>query len=292
MRQLLILALLLSLTSFTYCVKNSVEKENIITVTIEPQRYFAEQIADSLYSIQTMVPPSVSPEDYDPSPKQMIGLAKSVAYFQIGYIGFENAWLDKLKKNNKDVLFFNNGEGISYIHSEHDHSHTGHHHKCSEMGIDPHSWSSPKQAAIIAENMYKAFCDLDSLNAEFYRRNYEQLIQEINELDSLVDGYLTNSSQKNFIIYHPALTYFARDYNLTQYSIEIDGKEPSPEQLKKLIDTAKEKQIKTIFIQEEFDKKNAETIAKETGCTLISINPLSYNWKEEIIKISKALSDE
>ena len=84
----------------------------------------------------------------------------------------------------------------------------------------------------------------------------------------------------------------ARDYGLTQYCIETDGKEPSPEQLKTLIETAKAEGIKTVFIQQEFDKKNAELITKETGCRLIIINPLSYNWGEEILRIAKALSDE
>jgi len=88
------------------------------------------------------------------------------------------------------------------------------------------------------------------------------------------------------------LTYFARDYGLTQYSIETDGKEPSPEQLKILIETAKKEGIKTVFIQQEFDKRNAELIAKETGCRLVVINPLSYEWGEEILRIAQALSNE
>jgi zinc transport system substrate-binding protein len=88
------------------------------------------------------------------------------------------------------------------------------------------------------------------------------------------------------------LTYFAHDYGLTQYPMEIDGKEPTPEQMKKLVDVAGEKGIKTIFIQQEFDRKNAEIMARETGCRLVVINPLSYHWSEEMIRIAKSLCDE
>ncbi|MCC8146032.1 MAG: zinc ABC transporter substrate-binding protein [Bacteroidales bacterium] len=278
---------------FASCSGNS-GKDFLIMVTIEPQRYFAEQLADTFYSIQTMVPPGTSPESYDPSPQQMTQLAKSMAYFQIGYLGFENVWIEKLKNNNPELRFFNNGEGIDYIHSTaHSHEHEdGHHHDCSGVGVDPHTWSSPKQARIIATNMYNAFLNIDVENTRTYYINYIKLLEEIDETDRIVQEYLNKSNQKAFIIYHPALSYLARDYGLTQYAIEMDGKEPSAEQIKELIDTAKEKNIKTVFIQQEFDKKNAETIAKETGCKLVTINPLSYHWKEEIIRIAKALSDE
>ncbi len=268
---------------------NRAQQENRITVTIEPQRYFAEQLVDSFFKIVTMVPSGKSPEDYDPTPQQMANLAKSKAYFCIGQIGFEKIWLDKLKKNNPNVLFFDNGEGIQSVPSK-PHNHTSQDHNYPET--DPHTWSSPKEALIIVQNMYDALIKIDPDNSSLYKLNLEKLIKEIDETDQIVEKYLNHSSQKSFIIYHPALTYFARDYGLTQYSIELDGKEPTPEQIKNLIDTAKKETIKVIFIQQEFDQKNAEIIAKETGCKLVVINPLSYNWSEEIIKIAQALSNE
>ena len=84
----------------------------------------------------------------------------------------------------------------------------------------------------------------------------------------------------------------ARDYGLTQYAIETEGKEPSPEQLRQLVDFAQKESIRTVFIQQEFDRKNAEIIARETGCRVAIINPLSYQWSEELIRIAKILSDE
>lgn len=279
---------------FMSCTKQ-IEKEALITVTIEPQRYFVEQLCNNRFLVNSMVPSGMNPENYDPTPAQMISFSRSVAYFQIGYLGFENVWIEKLKKNYPDVRFFNNGENIEYIQSkDHKHNHDDNQapHDCSGIGIDPHTWSSPKQAHIIVTNMYDALINIDPEKVPFYQANYEKVIKEIDETDKLLHEYLDNTLQKSFIIYHPALSYLARDYGLTQYSIETDGKEPSVEQIKILIDKAQKENIKTIFIQEEFDKKNAETIAKETGCKIITINPLSYNWKEEMIKIAKALANE
>jgi len=272
----------LGLVLLLFSCSNKIQQENIITVTIEPQRYFAEQLADSLFKIECMVPFGTSPETYDPTPAQMANLARSKAYFCIGHIGFEEAWLNRLKQNYPQIPFFDNSQGISLITSEHSH----------EGGVDPHTWSSPKAARMIVQNMYAAFVVIDSVNKDWYTANLQRLLEKIDAVDEEITQLLSHSSQKAFIIYHPALTYFARDYGLTQYSIEADGKEPSPEQLKTLMEAVKEKGIKTVFVQQEFDQKNAELVAKETGCRLVVINPLSYDWEKEMLHIAQALSDE
>ncbi len=293
------------LVLITFCLfscKGKIEKERIITVTIEPQKYFAEQLAGDLFKIVTMVPAGTSPETYDPTPVQVTDLAKSTAYFQIGKIGFEDVWMDKIKKNDPDLLIFDNGDGINYIGSAHDHhhdhdhdhgDHEGHHHGHAHAGgVDPHTWSSPKEALHIVENMYKAFVEIDNENEKIYTENFNRLKSEILKTDSVATELASKTSCKTFVIYHPALTYFARDYGFNQLCIEIDGKEPSPEQIRQLIEAVKSEVVKVIFIQQEFDQKNAELISKETGCKLLAINPLNYNWSEETIKIAKALADE
>ncbi|MDR0232462.1 MAG: zinc ABC transporter substrate-binding protein [Dysgonamonadaceae bacterium] len=279
------------------CIHRESDKK-IITVTIEPQRYFVEQLVDwrgqnavSIFEVSTMVAPGISPETYDPTPVQMAKLADSEAYFRIGRIGFELVWMDKIEKNNPNLKIFDNSEGIEFISPEENHDECAHGHHC-HGGADPHIWSSPKQAYILTENMCNALIALNEENAGIYRENLKKLHSKIAETDSVVTTLLDKSTNKSFIIYHPALTYFANDYGLTQYSIEIEGKEPTPDQLKQLIELAREKNIKTVFIQQEFDKKNAEIIAKETNCNLVIINPLSYNWDEEMIKIAEALSHE
>lgn len=278
------LIFLLAVLFFASC-SGKIRQERTIIVTIEPQRFFVEQLVDTLFTVVSMVLPGSNPETCDPSPAQMAQLSRSKAYFGIGPVGFEEVWLDKLKQNNPHLSFFDNSQGIEWIAP--DNVDSGHHH-----GRDPHAWASPKQALIIVQNMYEALIETDPDNASIYQENRDKLLDEINETDQIVQSYLSRSSQKSFIIYHPALTYFARDYGLTQYPIEIDGKEPSPEQMKKLIDLAGEKNIKTIFIQQEFDRKNAEIVSRETGCRLVIINPLSYQWTKETVRIAKALSDE
>lgn len=285
--------LFLTFLFFVGCSTNG-NNTPTISVTIEPQRYFVEQIAGDNFKVNTIVPAGTSPETYDPTPSQMVALSKSILYFKVGYLGFENAWGETLAENNADVEVVNtsneiilmDGENLDNIIGGHQH-HEGHSHD----GVDPHVWSSPKCALIMAENMLNALVMTDVENQKQYRENFKVLQTEMIETDKKIAALLDNSPVKSFIIYHPALTYFARDYNLTQYSIEFEGKNPSPQQLRVMIDFAKEEGIKTIFVQKGFDMKNAESLAKEVGASIHSIDPLSYNWSEELIKIAEILSN-
>lgn len=274
---------------------NSLTENNpMVSVTIEPQRYFAEKIAGDNFKVNTIVPAGTSPETYDPTPSQMVALGKSTLYFKVGYLGFEKAWGKTLEENNADVKVINTSNEIVLIEGndhfieigEHQHN-DAHNHD----GVDPHVWSSPKSALIMAENMMNAFVAADVENQKHYRDNFKELHAEIIETDLKITALLENAPVRSFIIYHPALGYFARDYNLTQYSIEFEGKNPSPQQLKQMIDFAHEQGIKIIFVQKGFDMKNAESLAKEVGASIRSIDPLSYNWSEELIKIAEILAN-
>lgn len=285
-----IICLLVAL--FTYCKPPKAEKPEILSVTIDPQKYFLETIVGNHYTINTIVPSGSNPESTDFTPSQMMNLDKSLVYFKIGYLGIENALINKVSQSNPHLKIINCSDGINII-GEHicDHNHDHGNMHGHEAG-DPHIWSSIKSARIIAQNMYSAIIDIDKENKAEYDSNYKDLVVSINQTDSIIKLYLDKAPSKSFIIYHPALSYFAEEYGLTQYAIEQDGKNPSPSQLKQLIDKAKAENIRVIFVQQELDTKNAETIAKEIGGKTIPINLLSYHWSEEMIKIAKALAEE
>lgn len=288
------LLLLISLL-FAACNSDKKSDSNELTVTIEPQRYFLEQIVGDKFKVNTLVPPGTSPETYEPSPSAMINLGKSKAYFKVGFLGYENVWTGRLSENNPHLKIVDCSAGIDLVygaHCTHDHSHGDAHHEHNHDAPDPHVWSSAKNALIFSENMLNAVVDLDVENADYYRENFEKLSRRIVETDSALTRLLRDAPSRSFIVYHPALAYFARDYGLEQHSIEFEGKNPSPVQMKELVDLAKAENIKTVFIQQEFDIKNTEVIAKEIGAKSHVINPLAYEWDEELIRIAQILADQ
>ena len=265
---------------------NSPQKNEkpILTVTLEPLRYFTEAIAGGHYEVVSMVPKGSSPESYDPTPQQLVALSRSQAYFRIGYIGFEQAWMKKLQANAPEMKVFDTSRGVDFIRGE-GHWHGDHFH---EGGVEPHIWNSTRNAIIIAENIYEALCELDAIHQEEYKNRLDSLKETIAQTDANVCTFLENADS-TFLIYHPALSYFARDYGLKQISIEENGKEPSPAQLKSLIETCRKEKAHVIFVQQEFDQRNAQLIADELDVNVVPINPLSYNWDEEMVRVAQAL---
>ena len=279
---------ILIVCSFTACKQATQRDETpTLTVTIEPLRYFTETIAGDKYRIVSMVPKGSSPETYDPTPQQLVALNQSDAYIRIGHIGFEQTWMKRLQANSPHMKVFDTSAGIDFIRSE-GHWHGTHFH---EGGIEPHTWNSTQNALIIADHICDALCRLDTINQPYYQTRTDSLKQLIIDTDEKVRSLLCNADS-TFLIYHPALSYFARDYGLKQISIEEGGKQPSPASLKTLIETCRNEGVRVIFVQQEFDQRNAQLIASELGIEIVPINPLNYNWIEEMLRIAKALKND
>ena len=275
------------LTLFICCACGHTPQQSekpVITVTLEPLRYFTEAIAGDCFEVVSMVPKGSSPESYDPTPQQLVNLSKSQAYLRIGYIGFEQAWMKKLEANYPTMKVYDTSKGVELIREE-GHHHGDHYH---EGGVEPHIWNSTRNASVIADNIYAALCEMDADHQAEYKKRLDVLKETIRHTDANVRTLLANADS-TFLIYHPALSYFARDYGLHQISIEEGGKEPSPATLKTLIETCRREGAQVIFVQQEFDQRNAQLIADELGIEIVPINPLSHDWAEEMLRVANAL---
>ena len=275
------------LTLFICCACGHTPQQSekpVITVTLEPLRYFTEAIAGDCFEVVSMVPKGSSPESYDPTPQQLVNLSKSQAYLRIGYIGFEQAWMKKLEANYPTMKIYDTSKGVELIREE-GHHHGNHYH---EGGVEPHIWNSTQNASVIADNIYAALCELDADHQAEYKKRLDVLKETIRHTDANVRTLLANADS-TFLIYHPALSYFARDYGLHQISIEEGGKELSPATLKTLIKTCRQEGAQVIFVQQEFDQRNAQLIADELGIEIVPINPLSHDWAEEMLRVANAL---
>lgn len=284
--------LIISLLSFVlFSCKDTPSGEDhkkVISVSVLPQKYFVEKIAGDQMEVNVMIPPGASPVTYEPTPEQMKDISRSVAYFRIGPLVFEKSWMDKFKSVNPELKVYDQSSQVSLIRKV-SHSHSGNHKR--DVNNDPHIWTSPARVDLQLQVIRDALLQLDSLNAKRYRTNYQSFKKEINELDQFIRNELSGLENRKFMIFHPALTYYARDYNLTQVSIEFEGKEPSPGHLKELVDLAKDENIQVIFIQKQFNKETAQAIADEIDGKVIEINPLAYDWVQQMKSITQKLAD-
>lgn len=252
-----------------------------VTVTIEPFRYFVEQIAGNDVNVNVMVPAGSSPETYEPTPQQMVDLSQSVFYFKVGQIGFEKTWTKKLQQNAPNMKVIDTSAGIRML-------------KTQSGNIDPHTWMSIKSADIITSNIAEALMDKYPEKAEEYKKKLRDFRKnKLDKLQNEIDKYqssIKGEKQKSFVIYHPTLTYFAKENGLKQYAIEEEGREPSITQLKELIQRAKSEDINIIFVQKEFSNRNIQVFIDATHSKAVEINPLSYDWEGQMLLITKEIA--
>lgn len=266
-------------------------------VSIVPQKSFVEAIGGDLVNVSVMVLPGSSPHSYEPKPSQMKELNSAEIYFAMG-VEFENVWLNKFKNQNKNLKIIDTTKGIEKIdmieHHHHDEEHKDHHHDHDdedEDGKDPHIWTSLENIKQIAKNIVDALIEADQVNQAKYQANYEVFIQKVISVDKEIRDILQNTPKNSkFMVFHPAFGYFAKEYGLVQIAVEVEGKEPKPSSLAKLMDEAKEQNIRAIFTQPEFSDKSANIIAKELKIDVIKVSPLNPKWDENLINLAKSIA--
>ena len=266
-----------------FSCKNKPESHRMVSVSILPQKYFVERIAGDYLRVNVMIPPGMNPATCDLNTGQLQKLYDSDICFTIGYLPFEQTHLYPVLERQKHIRVINHSEGVELLDGHCHHSHPDHAHQHSS--IDPHIWLSPANARKMVQTICQTLSERYPEQQQAFRENLKELLADIDSIAKQAEEVFTNNPQRVFLIYHPALTYFAADYHLEQISIEDEGKEPNPEHLKKIIDLAKKKKIKLVFIQNQFDVTNAQSIAREINAQIIPINPLAENWKEEFEKL-------
>jgi zinc transport system substrate-binding protein len=261
-------------------------------VTILPFRYFVEQLAGDRFQVNVLVPPGASHHAYDPSPRQLQDLENSKAFFINGYLGFEQTWLPRIRSNHPDLPVVNLSDGIDLITiegSEGEHedkvSLSGH----SREGPDPHYWLSVREAKILAGNLARGLITADPQDQQQIQGNLNHLLARLDSLDAELNRALSGLKNRSFIIFHPALNYFARDYNLIQHSMELGGKEPTASHFRDLVNLARTEKINIIFVQKEYDQENAHTLAREIDAEIMTIDPMSADWMDEMTGLVKKL---
>ena len=250
------------------CSPQPASQEKTLYVSILPIRSLVKEIVGEDFRIEVLVPPGASPETFEPTPRQFIGLNEAQLVFNVGLLEFETALLDKIEDRTKIVDL---SRGIVRI--EGSCAHAGRNGSDHAHGVDPHVWTSPRALQRMAENAYEAIHARWPDSAK-YTTNHARLQEELRQLDLRTAEKIARSGIRYFIIYHPALTYYARDYGLRQEAVEADGKEPSAKRLTALIRQARKDGIGRILYQNQFPVSVVETIARDIGAECTEIDPL------------------
>ena len=258
-----------------------------VTVSIVPEKYFIERVGGEHVNVNVMVGPGDSPHTYEPKAEQMTALSNAAVYFSIG-VDFESAWMERIAAANSDMQIIDLSAALDKIPMSSGHHHEGEETEESadsteeESNIDPHVWTSPENVSAMAETIYQTLAEVDPQNEADYQANLDAFQADISSLEDEINASLEGIASNSFIVFHPAWGYFARDFGLEQIAIEIEGSEPSAQELAGIIDEAKEENIQVVFGQPEFSTKTADYIAEEINGQVILISPLAEDWLENL----------
>ena len=127
-------------------------------------------------------------------------------------------------------------------------------------------------------------------NKDEYERNYRSFDKELSQFQDSISRQLQPVRGAAFVVWHPSLSYFAKDYGLEQISLEYDGKEAPVKYIENKVAYAVSKKPKVFFLQKGMDSNQARTVNAQIGTSIVEINPLDYEWKAEIKSIADALT--
>ena len=286
-RNLFVLIVMAVLTAFAVPARS---EPLAVFVSVLPQKFFVEAIGGERVAVSVMVPPGASPATYEPRPQQMRELARARLYFAVG-VPFEEAWLDRLGAANRSMAIIATEEGVegrAMASHRHDHDHDGHA-KTKRPGLDPHVWLSPRAVLTQGRNILRALVSADPEGGATYGENYRRFARDVVALDLELMERLRPLEGSSFMVFHPSWGYFADDYGLIQRAVEVEGKEPKAGELAALIDEVRREKIAVIFVQPQFSRKAAETLAQAAGAGVETLDPLAEDWDENLRRVAEAL---
>lgn len=289
----------------------------VVAVTIAPQEYFLKKVAGRRVEPLVLVPAGSDPHVFEPKPRLMKELAKAALWFTVG-LEMEEAWTERFKAANPAMRVVATDAGLAKLpmaahhhaeerepgHAQAEKSGPGHeqgeeHESGHEQGeepehhhglLDPHTWLSPALAKRQASAMARALADLDPAGAAEYAANAAAFAAECDALARDLATLLADLPSRTFMVFHPSWGYFARDFDLTQLPIEVEGKEPSPRELARLVDEAREHGIRAIFVAPQFSRRTAGVMAREIGASLVEADPLAGDWADNLRRVARALA--
>ena len=261
-----------------------------VAVSLQPYATLVKMVGGDYVNVVTLLPPGADPHNFEPKPAVIKAFSLAQVYFSDGS-GLDKIWMPRFLGANKNVQVIDISKNIEWMKAEHDDHHHGSVHHHDEDEIDPHIWTSPTRVKFLAQNIYYALKTLDPKHEIYYVNRITETQNRLVQMERMMNEAIFDMprNRRSFIVFHPSYGYLAKDFKLKQYTIEVNGKEPKPRDLANLIKMGRKNGVKAVFVQPEFSKRAAETIAKDLNAVVVETDPLSADFLGNTQKFLNAL---
>lgn len=256
---------------------DSIQDQKVVVTTFVPYFVFTQNLAGDNIQLINLINNTQEPHDYQLKPSDLATLQKADLIIRNG-LGIDDWVVEAAEKSGSQAQIFTASDYITPLppqHSEVLDASTGEIDDHNDA-FDPHLWVSPKNVLQLLPHLQTALSTIDTNHTASYQENLSKYIATLQALDTTITEQLQPYIQKQFISFHEAFQYFARDYGLVSaISIEsYPGKEPTPKYLQSIIQLIKEKQIKAIFSEPQFSPRIVETLAQDLHLQVFSLDPM------------------
>jgi ABC-type Zn uptake system ZnuABC Zn-binding protein ZnuA len=246
--------------SLSACQQSSHQSETKLKIltTIAPLYCFTINITGDHADVENLLPSGAGPHEYSLTPRDVKKITQAQVLIKNG-VNLEG-WLDDLiaSADKKKLIIVDTSLGVEIIDK------------------DPHIWLSPRNAIIQVRNITNALVRIAPEHSEVYKKNAEDYIHRLKALDEEIRDEIKTWKRKEFVAFHSAFLYFARDYGLKQAAViqESPEKEPTPRHIVGVINTIKAANIKIIFSELQSSHKIIEAIARDLKLRVFSLDTL------------------
>lgn len=261
-----------------------------VFVSVVPLRYFVERVGGDRVAVQVMVQPGHSPATYEPTPRQMAALDGTRVFFRVG-VPFERSWMGRVQSLYPRLPVVDLSAGMTLRRLDGDVETGDGRHDHGKDAIDPHVWTSPPRVIAMTRRITGTLARLDPEHEAGYRRRAAAFVTDLRALDADIRRALAGHEGGTFMVYHPAWGYFADTYGLRQLAVEAGGREPGPRALANVIERARAKRVRVIFVQPQFSRANAETVARAVDARVVAADPLAADYLANMRAVARGFAE-
>lgn len=265
------------------CAKSNLGRGEAVAVADVPMATLAEELGGEDVRVISLAPTGTSAETYEPTMKDLTDLQGCDMFLTLNTPGLERDMAEQARANDPKLKVSDMSLGVKKIYGTHGET-NGH------LEADPHYMASPRNALIILKTMSARMKkEYPGLRSKIDER-YAVAEQRLMDLDAKVTETLKGAYGRSFVVFHPMLSYLARDYNLRQYALEDEGKEASAKEFQRRFANARIS-MPTVLLYEKGNADKAREVAATLGIKAVEINLKGADFEENILKAAEAIAE-
>lgn len=244
-----------------------------VVCSIAPLASVVETVAGDLAGVKTILPAGASPESWAATPAAMVAVAEADLLMLVGHPEFVfEARLERQAEEAGAVVIRLADQG-------------------EDRNGDPHLWLDLDLMAGVAVALSARLAELEPAGASGLAERSGRFVARVDDLDTRLEALFANRRNARLIVQHPAWERLLRRYGIEEVALEQNGKRVTPERLGQLIGMIEASDIRLLVAQKGFSDRGLRTLARETGASVITLDPLAGDWLPNLESSARELAE-